>query len=490
MLPTSYPSQQQPDPQDSLDTPIAWFSSEDPFSTRDACEGIQVFGGIGSGKTSASGQYLALSYLAQGFGGLVLTAKPDETQRWREYAERAHRTQDLIIFSPENDFRFNAIDYERTRKGRGGGLTENIVELFYILSETSGRSSGKNGSLNEDFWEKELRKLLRNSVELLRLAGKEVTFQTVAELIQAAPRTLIEDGGAESGTIEKGEFYTEMCKACANRLDLGDVSASDAADAQTTINYWEKDYARLDMRHRASIVSSFTGMADVFLRGTLRELFCTTTNVTPEDSLGGKIIILDLPTKLFNEVGLYAQVLFKYCWQRSIERRLVRDNPRPVFLWVDESQLFVNERDVSFQTTARSALACTVFLTQNLPNYLYFLGGNEKARALTDSLLANLATKIFHNNTCIKTNHYAAELFSKNWYQQISMNASVRDGEITASRGYSPHQFNEVEPIAFTQLATGGPNYEFKAEAILHRAGRIFNHTGKNYLLTTFNQKL
>lgn len=473
---------------DPLDAPIAWLSPEDPFSTRDACEGIQIFGAIGSGKTSGSGQYLALSYLAHGFGGLVLTAKPDETQLWRDYAARVGRSEDLIIISPEQPFRFNAIDYERTRKGRGAGLTENLVELFYTLSETANRGASKGAAINEAFWEKELKKLLRNSIDLLRLAGREVTFQSVADLIHAAPRTIVGENGAE--IVEKGEFFTEMCMACATRCELQDISDGDAADAQTTIRYWEKDFARIDAKHRASIVSSFTGMADLFLRGMLRDLFGTTTNVTPEASLAGKVIVLDMPVKGFSETGLYAQTLFRYCWQRAIERRSIRDNPRPVFLWIDESQLFVNEHDIEFQTTARSALVCTVFLTQNLPNYHYFLGGSERAKALAASLLANLATKIFHNNTCTTTNSYASALFSKSWQQSTSMGASANDGKVTTSRNYSTELRNEVEPIVFTRLRTGKAENDFRVDGVVHRAGRVFRHSGKNALVCTFNQKV
>ncbi len=49
---------------------------QERFTIRDACQGVQVFGGTGSGKTSGSGRALALSYLAYGFGGLVYAPNP------------------------------------------------------------------------------------------------------------------------------------------------------------------------------------------------------------------------------------------------------------------------------------------------------------------------------------------------------------------------------------------------------------------------------
>ena len=62
----------------NLDAPLLRLSHKDVFTLRDACQGVHVFGGIGSGKTSGSGKALASAYLRAGFGGLVLCAKPDE----------------------------------------------------------------------------------------------------------------------------------------------------------------------------------------------------------------------------------------------------------------------------------------------------------------------------------------------------------------------------------------------------------------------------
>ena len=66
----------------ALDQPLLWVSDKDPWRIRDACEGVQVFGAPGSGKTSGPGAALAKAFLSYGFGGVVLTAKPGERQLW------------------------------------------------------------------------------------------------------------------------------------------------------------------------------------------------------------------------------------------------------------------------------------------------------------------------------------------------------------------------------------------------------------------------
>src|ERR1019366_5209564 len=66
----------------NLDTPLLSLSPKDRFTLRDACNGVHIFGGIGSGKTSGSGKALAAAYLRGGMGGLVLCAKPEEVDLW------------------------------------------------------------------------------------------------------------------------------------------------------------------------------------------------------------------------------------------------------------------------------------------------------------------------------------------------------------------------------------------------------------------------
>ena len=52
-----------------LNKPLIHFSESDAWTIRDACEGVQIFGAIGSGKTSGSCKSIAQSFLGNGFGG-------------------------------------------------------------------------------------------------------------------------------------------------------------------------------------------------------------------------------------------------------------------------------------------------------------------------------------------------------------------------------------------------------------------------------------
>jgi hypothetical protein len=126
-------------------TPLLSFGEGQDWTLNDAYQGCQVFGGTGSGKTSGSGAAIALSFLYHGFGGLILTAKPDERALWELYCRMTGR--ELTVFAPDTDYYFNFLEYEYSRGGLGAGLTSNVAELFAAIAEINQGKSGATSSL-------------------------------------------------------------------------------------------------------------------------------------------------------------------------------------------------------------------------------------------------------------------------------------------------------------------------------------------------------
>ena len=476
-----------------LTRPLFWLSDTAAFTLADACEGAQVFGATGSGKTTGSGYRLARAFLLAGMGGLILTAKPDECSQWVRYCQEAGRLHDLVVFSATGPWRFNFLNYELHRSGPGAGLTENLVNLFSEVLQVAERQTGSGGREDEGYWRRAMRQLVRNCIDLLVTGTGNVSIPDLYRLVVSLPTSPAQ---VNDSAWQERSFAIQCLKAA----DAKSKSASRFRDYELCADYTLLEFPGLSDKTRSIIVSTFTSMVDVFQRSVLRELFCTSSNVTPDVATEGKIILMALPVKEFGEVGQLAQVLMKYVFMRSVERRVPQDDMRPVFLWADESQNFTSPYDFQFQTTARSARVCTVYLTQNLPNYYATLGAGEAGKASADSLLANLNTKIFHANSDPVTNEWSSTLIGKSRQFFVNASNSQQPGDWLstmcgwrnaqhASAGISEVYEYEVPPRRFTALRKGGAPNGGLVDAIVFQGGRRFRETGKTWLPVTFQQQ-
>jgi hypothetical protein len=475
-----------------LDKPLMWYSKHDAFTLRDSLEGALILGATGSGKSSGSGKALALAYLEAGFGGLVLTAKSDERKIWENYCRLAGRRRDLYVFSPANPLRFNFLDYELQRKGKGAGLTDNILHLLSEVLQIAERQSGQGGREDEGYWRRSNRQLIRNVIDLLIIATSKLSVPEMYQVVISAPKSVDQ---ARSADWQDRSF----CYRCLNDATTAHKTQLQQHDLEIVTDYFMEEFPALSERTRSVVVSTFTSMIDVLNRGILSELFCGQTNFTPEAIENGAILVIDLPVKEYAEVGVFAQVLWKSAFQRSIERRNLQQNDRPVFLWADEAQYVTTDYDMQFQTTCRASRVATVYLTQNISNFYATLGGGEQGRSAANSLFGNLNTKIFHANGDPVTNEWASTLIGRS--RQFLTNATSSydpdDGFSNCwdwsstprtSAGVSEHIDFEVPPREFTILRRGGRANRRRVDAIAFQGGRRFRSNGRTWLPVIFEQ--
>lgn len=463
-----------------LDTPLLALSPVDVWRIRDACEGVQIFGAIGSGKTSGSGAALARAFLSQGFGGLVLCAKPEERRLWEDYARQTGRTSSLVIFAPDQPWRFNFLDYELRRQGSGGGQTENLVRLFSTVTEiVEGKQSV--GSGGDPFWERAGQELIRNAVDAIALAGEPLTLSHLLDFITSAPQDTPQVGDTQWQE-------TSYCARCIAQAVQRAKTPREQHDLEMASRYWLQSFATMADRTRSGIVAHVTSVADILLHGIAWELLATDTNLVPEVTYkNAAVIVVDLSVQEYDRLGRIVQGIWKLMFQRAILRRDAHTDPRPVFLWADEAQNFASSFDYQYQAVARSARACTVYLTQSISNYYSVLGA--QARDETHALLGNFNTKVFHANGDHATNQYAADLIAQSWTMTGSMNTNTQDkGQGSRGSGFSESVQYKVLPGEFTTLRKGGPLNGLEVDGIVFQGGRIWEATGDTYLPTVFKQ--
>ena len=496
-----------------LNKPLYRFCSSNVLTVGEACEGIQVFGGTGSGKSSASGRALAVAMLRAGFGGLVLTAKSDDLGTWLGYFRDAasdpgfdpqfsgdRRRYDpiergrLVVVGPGTGYHFNPLDYEYRLAAGEAAATASSRQVNLIVTAL-GSGSGVASQADGTYWEDALKELLSHAIDLIRFGSGEVSdgqfcpadsspsLQQIQDVIRTAPQSLPE---ARTSAWQRSDSacVVYLNQAYENLQELrktgATCSAETIADIQDTCFFWLHGFPTLTDRTRSVVVSSFTAKASSLLRAPLRSLLCregpsaSHPLATPESTYEGRVVLINLPVKSFGTQGEFAQRLIKTVWQHATESN-VRDVTvpcLPAFLFADEAQHFVSaEEDVLYQATARSKLAPTVYLTQNIANYYTRLRGASSG--VTDALLGSLQTKIFHTNGEVQTNEWAERLLGHEESEEPQRTRSTpltgEGGSTSETKVYRRIPF--ANAYEFSELRKGG--YPLgRSEAIVFMPGK------------------
>lgn len=491
-----------------LDTPLMEFPGQegsDIWTIRQAVEGVQIFGGIGSGKTSGSGRMIARKFLSKDFGGLVLTTKPDEREMWEDYCRQTNRLDDLIVVEPGGTHFFNFLEYESACGEGQRPSTDNIVQVLKTVIRADEEKSG--GKSDDPFWETALDMLIGNIIDLCLLAYGKVSVQMLYNIAQCLPSKDKPDVSQEEDEKKQNAFFKAYYAArvkVSNQLekfistlpvpfdypdtydDMLCEGVSDYRLLKIVDQFFHETFMNLSEKTRSIVEFSFSGFLYSLMREPVFSLFCRhPSTFTPKDSLDGKIILLNVPVKRYHKVGRNSQILFKYIWQREMEKRNIHENGRPVFLWADEAQNFIHEYDAEYQATARSSRIATVYISQNLPNYHANMGG-AKSEFRVKSFLGTLGTKIFHANADIETNRYASELIGDGYFEETST-TNTASGTFSASQTVSGKLRRIVRPEDFARLKTGGPLNDFKTEGYMHLQGSVFKK-GDSHKKIIFNQ--
>ena len=149
---------------------------------------------------------------------------------------------------------------------------------------------------------------------------------------------------------------------------------------------------------RSIVDVMFAALADQYSRDPVYTLLNTQTNVTPEDVMRGKIVVLNSLSDIYFEPGRLAQFHFKNSFQRSVlqGRQPNADGEvTPVVLWCDEAYNFISDLDLRFFfAEARSNKSIGVYLEQGISLW-QLVRASRQQRQGRGRFLTNLQTKLF-----------------------------------------------------------------------------------------------
>ncbi|MFL1013241.1 type IV secretory system conjugative DNA transfer family protein [Flavisericum labens] len=471
---------------DHLERVLFEWEYADFFTVRNSLQSALILGETGSGKTTSSFSLLAGHYLSNGYGILALICKQDEISRWQSLCKAYKREKDLVIFGPDSGEYFNFFEYMLSSKSDGKGIAHNIADALKTVIK-SGNQDGNES--DKAFWDSTLQQLLVNAVDLCLLT-KNNKFEHVYQIVQSAPRNSTQLKSVEWRQSSK---CFRLMEHVAQHLKEQPVSKENSKLERRLRNiedFFLGSWLHLSEKTRSIVEQMFFGFGDRFMREPIYSLMNSThTTISPDDTIEGKVIVLNLPYMIFDKTGQDIQTLWKHLWQKSMQKREIENTSRPCTIFIDEFQNFTTDNDPQFQSTCRSYRACCVYATQNLPNFFLNAGSGETGRTRFKALAGNISTKFFHANSDPETNEYAADLIGKDYLWTDSRGESFGEG-FSFNSGQSESLEYIVPPATFTQLKTGGPENDFLTEAIIHRQGKPFISTGKNYKKVTLKQIL
>lgn len=458
-----------------------------PWTIRDAFQGTQIFGSTGSGKTSASLKTIAMSMLRSGFGGVFFTVKPEDRATYEQWAEKAGRRDDLLVFSPSGGLRYNFMAAELEQTPDVTAAAENLTALVMTAAEVGDRSRGSaGGGDNAAYFVQNSQKYCRNVVLVLRLSGNLITPQNLLRIVMSTPRT-VED--LNSLPWQASSF----CFECLRRAEFASMRESERADLGIAVDFFCNELPNLNSRTRSSIESTLTAAIDALSRGLVRDMISSpSSNFSASMLHDGAIVIVDFPVLVYRDVGRLIQVMLKASLQRAHSRRNVLTNHRPTFMVSDEYQHLAVDADQIFQSTARSTHTAVVNATQSITTVMDAFGPQSEVKVF--SLLGNSQTQVFHQQSDTRTISYIQELCGRS--RQLMVNGNTtRGGDWLAplfgnssggSSGFSEAYEFELQTRDLSGLAKGGPPH-WTAEAIVYQGGRRFPN-GRTWMPVTFRQ--
>jgi hypothetical protein len=456
----------------------------------DACSGIAIVGGPGSGKTSTVGRELRRNLLRLGCGGLVLCAKPGEYANLQRDCELTNRSDSLVRFSPEGAESCDVINAELSSPG---GSVDSAASLLDLVAEMDGRRRG-GGDGDGKYWVEMNSKAFRFAIASCWLVRGSCSLVDIYKMFATAP--ISAEQVADPAWREKS--------FCWQVLAEGMQKIPDNYDFALAATFWLNEFANLSDKTRTICVSVATNLLNRFLSGPMMRMVASgITTHGPETALDGKILAIDMPVLLYQEQGVFFANIMKTLFQRRALRRDVRVNPRPVFCFMDECQFYLSpNQDMMVSTVARESRLINVVMFQNLPMLYTALGGGDKARQDVDGLLSCLMTKIALTNTCVATGEYFSKLFGASWEDVWSESIPTGGAPYSFSddlfgRGQrggggmsmnrTPHWRPDVPLEEFGRLAKPSPGNPW-AEGFVFQGGRVYEN-GKPWKRMQFRQQ-
>jgi hypothetical protein len=469
-----------------LDDVLMKWSEHDPFTVRHACQNTLIVGKTGSGKSSGSGDAILRAFIGYGnSGGLWLASKPEDKEYALRLFRQAGRSDDLLIFEPGGEQRFNILDYEMKR----GAKTQALTQLLLVLGETLDRMDGGGQQGGEPIWKAKNREGLDQAIEIVIRASGQLDPWAIECFIDGAALSLAET----ADDAWKQSYHAKLLDAAQANAKTG----IEKHDHDRARQHWTSKWPKLNERTRSSVEAGLYSLLHAFNTGIVRDLLATETTLKPDNLEERKWWFVNLPITPGDAPAVFVNAAIKLAVQRYILARKAKAGDPLLCIWSDEFQNVANSYDRAFVEACRSHKACLVALTQSA-HALYARMCGQGGEHETDALLTNFGQIVVHTLGDAKTARHFSDILGHRREVFISTTTQPRGestydqvmGRLQVSLNVSEKYEPVLQPAKFLRgLRSGGPQNGNIVDAVVIRSGEPFHASGENYLITGFRQR-
>ncbi len=386
-------------------------------------QNILVTGTIGSGKTS-SAMYPFTKQLIQYYssnkkekiGMLILDVKGNYHQQVYEYCKKYNRLNDLIIIELNSKVKYNPLDKPNLKASILANRLKTILTLF----------SQNNG---EAFWLDKVEQVLSECIKLCRLYNNGyVTFSEIHKLITVP------------------SYYSEKLSILRNKFISGKFSKDDCYNLLSSIDFFEKEFSKLDDRTLAILKSEITRITGCFVsdKDVLNTFSPEQEEITFagfKDILqNGKIVVLNMNISEYRNLSKIIAAYLKLDFQTEVMINLTTKYANRIFAFIcDEYHEYVTSTDADFFAQSREANCINIVSTQSYTSLLNTLNN----KYTTSAIIQNLVNKIWFRTDDNFTIEEAQKQIGKE--EKIKYSKSISENAKETTFNYFTKKFNSLD---------------------------------------------
>lgn len=385
-------------------------------------QNILVTGTIGTGKTSSAmypftDQLIKFNNTSSDdkLGMLILDVKGNYHNQVKKYCEKYNRLNDLIVIELGSDVKYNPLDKPNLKPSILANRLKTILTLF----------SPNNG---EDFWLDKVEQVLTECIKLCRLYNNGyVTFSEIHKLISIP------------------NYYSDKLSILRENFLSGSFSKEDCYNLLTAIDFFEKEFNKLDDRTLSILKSEITRItgsfiSDVDILNTFSPKREDITFKGFEELLNkGKIVVLNMNISEYRNLSKIIAAYLKLDFQTEVMMNLANKKyDRKIAFISDEYHEYVTATDADFFAQSREAKCINIVATQSYTSLLNTIKNKYTVNAITQ----NLVNKIWYRTDDMFTIEDAQKQIGKE--EKIKTSKTISENAKETNFNYFTKKFSSL----------------------------------------------